>query len=147
MDQITFSKAIDGYLIAANARRLSAHTLADYSTTFRKPAQHLKTDPPIASITVNQVRTFLAAQRGISKKTLLNMHNAFPVLPNGLVSMIVSCHANFRNLEDFGSLLLHNMAMGAMGVAVQHDPRSSSCVQASLGQSFWQGRGKIARAG
>ena len=44
MDQITFSKAIDGYLIAANARRLSAHTLADYSTTFRKPAQHLKTD-------------------------------------------------------------------------------------------------------
>jgi len=63
-----------GYLIAAHARRLSSHTLADYSTTFRKLAQHLKTDPPIASITVNQVRAFLAARRGISKKTLLNMH-------------------------------------------------------------------------
>jgi integrase/recombinase XerD len=67
MDQITFSKAIDGYLIAANAHRLSTHTLADYSTTFRKLAQHLKSDPPIVSITTNQVRGFLAAQRDISK--------------------------------------------------------------------------------
>jgi hypothetical protein len=48
--------------------------LADYSTTFRKLAQHLEGAPPIASITANQVREFLAAQRGISKKTLLNMH-------------------------------------------------------------------------
>ena len=44
MDQITLSQAIDGYTIAANARRLSTHTLADYSTTFRKLAQYLKTD-------------------------------------------------------------------------------------------------------
>jgi integrase/recombinase XerD len=66
MDQITLSQAIDGYTIAANARRLSAHTLADYSTTFRKLAQYLKTDP-LASITTYQVRRFLAAQRDISK--------------------------------------------------------------------------------
>ena len=61
MDQITFSKAIDGYLIAAHARRLSSHTLADYSTTFRKLAQHLRNDLPIASFSTNQIRNILAA--------------------------------------------------------------------------------------
>jgi len=73
MDEITLSEAI-AVILLPRTRHLSAYALADYSTTFRKLAQHLKTDPPIASITVNQVRAFLAARRGISKKTLLNMH-------------------------------------------------------------------------
>jgi len=71
---ITLSQAIIGYTIAAQARRLSDHTLADYANTFRKFTQHLKDDPPIESITADQVRDFLAAQTDISKKTLLNIH-------------------------------------------------------------------------
>jgi len=80
MNQITLSQTIEGYTIAAQARRLSPRTLADYANTFRKLIKHLKGDPRIASITVEQMRGFLAKQTGISKKTLLNMHIALSAL-------------------------------------------------------------------
>ncbi len=80
MNQITLSQTIEGYTIAAQARRLSPHTLADYANTFRKLTKHLKGDPRIASITVEQMCGFLAKQTGISKKTLLNMHIALSAL-------------------------------------------------------------------
>jgi len=36
MDCITFSQAIEGYSLAAHARRPSPRTLADYGNTYRK---------------------------------------------------------------------------------------------------------------
>jgi len=33
---ITFSQALEGYLLYADACRLSPHTIADYTNTFRK---------------------------------------------------------------------------------------------------------------
>ena len=32
--QLTLSQALEGYFIAASARRLSPHTLADYDNTY-----------------------------------------------------------------------------------------------------------------
>jgi integrase/recombinase XerD len=74
MNQLTFTQAIDGYLLAANARRLSQNTLNDYTLTFRKFIDHLGSDPPIESITPKDIEAFLASQNSVSKKTLLNYH-------------------------------------------------------------------------
>jgi len=79
MDSITFSQAIEGYSLAAHARRLSPRTLADYSNTYRKLHKHLG-DRPIAMITVVQIRRFMAAQPHLSKKTLLNYHAGLSAL-------------------------------------------------------------------
>ena len=73
MNSITFSKIVDGYLLAAHARRLSPHTIRDYLTTFQKFMRFLKDDPPIETITVKHVEEFLANQP-VSKKTVLNYH-------------------------------------------------------------------------
>jgi site-specific recombinase XerD len=70
---ISVSKAIEGYLLAANARRLSKDTIHDYKNTFCKFMDFLVSDSPIVEITPNDIRAFLAAQ-SVSKKTLLNYH-------------------------------------------------------------------------
>ena len=80
MDCILLSQAIEGYSLAAYARRLSKHTMADYNNTFRKLQSHLGTDPPIAEITADQIRAFLAAQGHLSKKTVLNYHTGLSAL-------------------------------------------------------------------
>jgi integrase/recombinase XerD len=77
---ITFSQALEGYLLYADASRLSPHTIADYTNTFRKFQDFLSDDPPINEITVDQVRQFMAAQDHISKKTLLNYHTGLSAL-------------------------------------------------------------------
>ena len=78
-NQITFSKAIEGYLLNAQARRLSPHTIADYTNTFRKFQAHLDQDLPISQITKDHIRSFLAVQT-VSKKTLLNYHTGLSAL-------------------------------------------------------------------
>ena len=71
MNQLTFSQAIDGYFLAARARHLSSHTLADYANTFRKFTAFLNTDPALQSISHKQVEDFLRVQT-VSNKTILN---------------------------------------------------------------------------
>jgi site-specific recombinase XerD len=70
---ISFSKTVEGYLLAASARHLSTHTIADYMNTFRKFKVFLKNDPPSRSITPKLIEEFLASQT-VSKKTILNYH-------------------------------------------------------------------------
>ena len=50
--QISFSKAVEGYLLAASARRLSEYTLLDYQNTFRKFLDFIDGDPPFDEIGV-----------------------------------------------------------------------------------------------
>ena len=57
MDKITLSSAIVGYTIAAQARRLSEHTIADYANTFRKLQRHVASDTLIASIAAADILT------------------------------------------------------------------------------------------
>lgn len=68
--QISFSQAVDGYFLAAQARHLSSHTLADYSVTFNKFTL-FHNDPPFAGITHHHVEDFIRVQT-VSNKTLLN---------------------------------------------------------------------------
>lgn len=70
---LSFSDAVEGYLLNANARRLSKYTIADYSYTFRKFQDFLMADPPFEEITAKDIETFLALQE-VSKKTVLNYH-------------------------------------------------------------------------
>ena len=80
MDKISISQAIEVYLLAAQARRLSKYTIADYQATFRKILVFLAQDLPVESINSRTVEKFLAIQNSISKKTLLNFHNSLLAL-------------------------------------------------------------------
>lgn len=94
MKPITLSQAIAGYLIDAQARRLSEHTLADYQNTFRKFRAFLGSDPLLPLITVERLREFfadlavprapagIAARpcRAIGKKQSLNIHTGLAAL-------------------------------------------------------------------
>jgi len=78
---LTLSQIIDGYLLAAQARRLSPHTIADYTNAFSKLQKHLAPlDPQFHTITTTQIEQFLAAQTGVTGKTLLNYHTALSAL-------------------------------------------------------------------
>ena len=78
-NQIPLSEAIAGYELAAQARRLSEKTIADYQNTFNKFTLFLDNDPPLDEITPDDVRRFLAGQ-AVSKKTLLNYHTGLSAL-------------------------------------------------------------------
>lgn len=77
--QISFSQAVEGFVMAAQARHLSHHTIEDYLNTYRKFDCFLEGDPPIAAIRSRQVEAFLAAQ-DVSKKTVLNYHTGLSAL-------------------------------------------------------------------
>ncbi len=55
---IQSSKAIGGYLLAAEARHLSVNTLRDYTTTFKRFQDFLGEDLPISKITPDDARSF-----------------------------------------------------------------------------------------
>ena len=82
MDQsrVTLSRAIEGYFIAAHARRLSPHTLADYDNTFRRFEAYLNRDPPLASLGPADIRGFLGSLNGLSAKTVRNYHTGLSAL-------------------------------------------------------------------
>ena len=77
---ITLSQAIEGYFVAAHARRLSRHTLRDYDNTFRRFEAFLDSDPPLAEIGVAEVTAFLGSLNGLSDKTVLNYHTGLAAL-------------------------------------------------------------------
>jgi len=75
MSKITFSQAIQGYLLAAGARHLSEHTIRDYVNTLTKFRKFLGDDNiPIEEITRHHIEAFFAAQTTVSNKTILNYH-------------------------------------------------------------------------
>jgi site-specific recombinase XerD len=108
MKQLTLSQAtacpavpgIEGFLLEKQARHLSPHTVADYTNAFRKLQAYLGTDVVFAGITAGQIRGFLgdlatprapngAARRpvkGLSNKTILNIHTALSALWTWAVS-------------------------------------------------------------
>lgn len=76
---ITFLQAVDGHTLHLEAAHKSPHTIADYHNTYRKFFAFLNCDPPIDSITHQQIAGFLAAQT-VSKKTILNYHTGLSAL-------------------------------------------------------------------
>jgi len=91
---ISLAVAIEGYLLDAGARQLSVCTISDYKNSFRHFTEYIG-DPPIADITTDDVRQFLASLNGaeitpnghaprptikLSKKSILNIHTALSSL-------------------------------------------------------------------
>lgn len=93
MKNLTLAQAIEGFLLEKQAQRLSPYTIKDYTVAFRK-LQAFLGDPVFASITLDQMRAFMAdlgkprqpdgiAPRPVmvlSKKTMLNVHTALSAL-------------------------------------------------------------------
>ena len=79
-NRITLSQAIEGYFVAAHARRLSRHTLRDYDNTFRRFEEFLERDPPLSEIGAAEVTAFLGSLEHLSAKTLLNYHTGLAAL-------------------------------------------------------------------
>lgn len=83
---LTLTQAIEGYLLAAEARRLSPNTIADYSNTFRKfqsflaAADAAGSNLPLSAITADHIEEFLVSQDTVSNKTLLNYHTSLSAL-------------------------------------------------------------------
>lgn len=67
---IPLSDAIDGFMLACRARKLSPHTIADYSRTLKRFLAHVG-DMPMRDVTTVQVSAFLASQP-FSEKTVHN---------------------------------------------------------------------------
>lgn len=71
-EPLSLSKSIEGFLITCQARRLSSHTIDDYTRTLKKFVNHTG-DMPITNISTAQISAFLSAQT-VGTKTLLNYH-------------------------------------------------------------------------
>ena len=72
--KIAYSKCIEGYMLSIYARHLSERTIESYEVVLRRFGEFLATDPPLADITPDMVRGFLASFTTQSKKTVLNYH-------------------------------------------------------------------------
>jgi len=101
--QITYSQAVEGFLLDARAQRLSPDTIRNYTLTLRRFGEWLSgpersaaesKDPPLVAIDAEQIAQFMASlstpreRPGIapqpaaplSKKTALNYHGALGAL-------------------------------------------------------------------
>jgi len=67
---VSLSQAIEGYLIAAYARRLSRHTLALYVRSFRYLQEFLEEDRAMDEISAGDVRAFLGSLDGMSPNSV-----------------------------------------------------------------------------
>ena len=79
-EKLSLSQAIAGFDLACRGRRLSIHTIQDYSNTLRKAEAYFGDDPLLENITVHQIQSFLASQTGLTNKTILNYHTGLSAL-------------------------------------------------------------------
>jgi len=69
---LKLSQAIEGFMLACQARKLSDNTVTDYRRTLKKFINHVG-DQDVTAITSGQLDAFLASQP-FSAKTILNYH-------------------------------------------------------------------------
>jgi integrase len=77
---ITLSKLIQGYIIAAQARRLSPRTIAGYENVYRQFVQMFGAGIPVDNITSEHIRAFLNAHPDKTNRTLSDYHVALSAL-------------------------------------------------------------------
>jgi integrase/recombinase XerD len=116
------SNVIEGFTLAAQARRLSEHTIADYHNTYHKLQRFLEgngnPDPLFSEITRGEIEAFLAAQ-SVSRKTLRNYHTGLSALytwavENGyakvhLLRRIARPQPQMRKIIPFSDAEIHAM--------------------------------------
>lgn len=114
MKNLTFSQAVGGFMLACDAEHLSPHTISDYAVSLRRFGAFLDGDPPLAEITADQVRTFLAGLRKpqprdlgavknvpakpLSGKTILNYHTGLASLWSWAVAEGITEHHVLRDV-------------------------------------------------
>lgn len=86
MQPLTISQAIEGYLLAARARRLAPGTIRSYEYGWDQFRRFLASDPPLASITLTQLRAFLAGLDHLSAKTVRICYHSLAALWTWAVS-------------------------------------------------------------
>ena len=100
MNEISFSQAVDGYLLYAHSRRLSEHTVADYQNTFRRFQTFLlPEDPAIDEITIDVLEGFFGTLDGLSKKTIVNYHTGLSALRTWAVKRRMVSEQVVRQIE------------------------------------------------
>lgn len=94
MAKLSLATVIDGFLLDCASRRLSAHTVRDYSTTFKRFTGFVGEDVVFTQIDVTMIRRFMAflgtpqvgggavakPPKPLSKKTALNYHTGLSAL-------------------------------------------------------------------
>lgn len=95
----SLSAVIEGYIMSLGARRLSQHTIDDYSRTLHKFAGFLVTDPAVQEITAQHVELFLASQKHLSNKSLLNYYVGLSSLWTWLVNEELAAENVVRKLK------------------------------------------------
>lgn len=80
MSTLTLSQAIDGYNLAAVARRLSPNTITNYNFAFGKFQEFIPGDPDLEEIPLKQVKLFLAGYQHRTKTTVLFYQMALTAL-------------------------------------------------------------------
>jgi site-specific recombinase XerD len=80
VQQFTYSQCFNGFMLSISARHLSERTIESYEAILRRFGEYLQDDPPLAAITPDRIRTFLANYGNVSNKTLLNYHTTLSSL-------------------------------------------------------------------
>jgi integrase/recombinase XerD len=80
MNSFPLSICIEGFLLQANARRLSPNTITWYKVIYKKLTAYFPADPPIAQITRPDLEHFLGSLITLSKKSLLGYHACLSAL-------------------------------------------------------------------
>lgn len=77
---MTLEQAVEGYLLNIRARRLTKDTISYYTRIMHLVVKHFPKETLFADITVEDLEEFLAAQDGVSDKTVLNYHTVLSSL-------------------------------------------------------------------
>lgn len=74
LTKLKLSQALQGFYLTSQARRLSPHTISDYTNTLTRFQAYLQKDMLMEDIDARHIEGFLTQQIHLSKKTLLNYH-------------------------------------------------------------------------
>jgi len=85
--KLSLNNIITGFLLHAESKRLSPHTIDTYNYAFDKLRAHIDGKTPLKDIKVAELTEFLASLDTLSNKTLLNIHAALSTMWNWALRM------------------------------------------------------------
>ena len=99
--QITFSHAIDGYLLYAESRRRSEHTLAEYQNTFAKFALFVGIDEP-PELNATAVRRWIIEHSQIHRFDQKNLNDLWQLcIARRLIADVPVADISHQTVEAF----------------------------------------------
>jgi site-specific recombinase XerD len=74
--QLSLRHAVQGYLLYAESKRLSPHTIRSYKYAFKKLTRRIDDETLLTEISISDLTEFLASLTTLSNKTIHNIHSA-----------------------------------------------------------------------